>query len=252
MENNRYVVIFILILTASVAVILTGLREVTKTQAELNEDIFNKRAILKAVENHLDGGKKVDDLTDEDVIKLFEEKVEQVVINREGTTLDGVLAEDIDMRKEKKKPAEEQQLPLFIYTEGGSAFYILSIRGNGLWDEIWGNVALESDLNTVTGASFDHQAETPGLGAEIKDNPSFPKQFEGKKIYDAAGEYVSISVKKGGAEDGNPHQVDGITGATVTSDGVTKMLYNGIKNYQPYLENLKGKKAPRVQGMLVE
>lgn len=252
MENNRYVVVFILILTAAVAVMLTGLREVTKSQAEINEDIFNKRAILKAVENHLDDGKKVDDLSDDDVLKIFEEKVEQIAIDREGQVLEGVLAEDIDMKKERKKSAEEQQLPLFVYNQAGSTFYILSIRGNGLWDEIWGNVALESDLNTVTGASFDHQAETPGLGAEIKDNPSFPARFEGKKIYNNAGEYVSITVKKGGAEDGNPHQVDGITGATVTADGVSKMLYEGIKNYQPYLETLKGKEKPSVQGMLVE
>lgn len=252
MENNRYVVIFILILTASVAVMLTGLREATKSQAELNEDIFNKRAILKAVERHLPDGQQVDDLSDEDVINIFQEKVQQVAIDREGNVLEDVKAEGIDMKKEKKKSPEEQRLPLFVYNQAGSTFYILSIRGNGLWDEIWGNIALESDLNTITGASFDHQAETPGLGAEIKDNPAFPRQFEGKKIYDESGDYVSVTVKKGGAEDGNPHQVDGITGATVTSDGVTKMLYNGIKNYQPYLEDLKEKKSPGVQGMLVE
>ncbi|MEM1218377.1 MAG: FMN-binding protein, partial [Bacteroidota bacterium] len=70
--------------------------------------------------------------------------------------------------------------------------------------------------------------------------------------YTSAGEYVSITVKKGGAEEGNPHQVDGITGATVTADGVSKMLYEGIKNYQPFLESLKGKEKPSVQGMLVE
>ena len=76
-------------------------------------------------------------------------------------------------------------------------FILVSVRGSGLWDEIWGSIALEDDFNTITGATFDHKGETPGLGAEIKDNPKFPSQFVGKKIYDENGEYVSVQVKKG-------------------------------------------------------
>ena len=182
MESTKYVVIFILILTAAVAVSLTGLREATKEQSATNEDIFNKRAILTAVQDYLPNGQKVADLTDEQVLELFAQ-MNQPVVDMEGNISEGVKAESIDMAKERKKPEDERRLPVYVYEQDGQKFYILSVRGNGLWDEIWGSVALKSDLNTIAGATFDHKGETPGLGAEIKDNPSFSEQFEGKEIY---------------------------------------------------------------------
>jgi Na+-transporting NADH:ubiquinone oxidoreductase subunit C len=113
----------------------------------------------------------------------------------------------------------------------------MSVRGNGLWDKIWGYIALKDDFNTIVGTSFGHVAETPGLGAEIKDNPNFSKQFVGKKIYEG-DEYVSVAVLKGGSRR-NAHQVDGISGATITSRGVDEMLYKGISPYLPYFESQK-------------
>ncbi|MBV6653114.1 MAG: NADH:ubiquinone reductase (Na(+)-transporting) subunit C [Mameliella sp.] len=243
MDSTRYVIIFILILTATVAVSLTGLREATKEQSATNEDIFNKRAILTAVENYLPDGQKVADLSDEQVLDLFAQ-MEQPVVDMEGNLLADVKAESVDMAKERKKPEAERKLPVYVYDQGGQKFYILSVRGNGLWDEIWGSVALKSDLNTIAGAAFDHRGETPGLGAEIKDNPSFARQFEGKEIYKESGDYVSIHVRKGGARDPK-HEVDGISGATVTADGVSEMLYRGLKYYQPYLSKIKQ------QGLLI-
>lgn len=236
MYTTNYIVTFILILTASVAVALTGLRQVTKNKADLNEEIFEKRAILSAVEDHLPDGQKVKQLSDQQVLDIFG-NIEQVTLDMSGNPVEDVMAEDVDMAKERKKPETERLLPLFIYEQGGEKYYIVSVRGNGLWDEIWGNIALESDLNTITGAAFDHKGETPGLGAEIKDNPAFAEKFKGKKIYED-GEYVSVTVRKGGAK--NPeHEVDGISGATVTSDGVTEMLRRGIKYYEPYFKTQK-------------
>lgn len=254
MDSTRYIVIFILVLTSLVAVLLTGLREATKAQAELNEDIFNKRAVLAAVEQHLGNDRTVDDLSDDDVVNIFKTKVQQVALNMQGEVLDEVQAESIDMAKERKKPEADRRLPLYVYdAEGGSKYYIMSVRGNGLWDEIWGNVALESDLNTITGASFDHKGETPGLGAEIKDNPGFSRQFEGKTIFNEAGEYVSVKVQKGGAPDSAPHKVDGISGATITADGVSEMLYRGIQYYLPYFEKIEGAEVmPKQEGMLIQ
>ncbi len=238
MHSTRYVVTFVLILTAAVAVLLAGFREVTKAGAERNEDIFNKRAILLAVEDYLGDGVKVDDLSDEEVLNIFETKVQQVSLNTQGQPVDGVKAEDIDMAKEKKKPVSERTLPLFIYEVGGDKYYIVSVRGKGLWDEIWGNIALKNDINTIAGAAFDHKGETPGLGAEIKDNPAFAEQFKGKEIYNDQGKFVSVDVRKGGAVDPK-HDVDGLSGATVTGNGVTDMLYDGIKAYEPYFKTLK-------------
>jgi Na+-transporting NADH:ubiquinone oxidoreductase subunit C len=248
-DSPRYVLIFILILTTTVAVVLTGLRQVTKEGADLNEQIFNKRAILTAVEDYLPDGKTVKQLSDQEVLDIFENKVKQVALSTEGEELESVMAEDIDMAKERKKPVSDRRLPLFIYSNDGKTCYILSVRGNGLWDEIWGNIALEDDLNTIAGAAFDHKGETPGLGAEIKDNPGFSRQFKGKEIFNDKGEYVSVLVKKGGATPGDPHQVDGISGATVTANGVTDMLENGISYYLPYLETIDQKEQ---QGMLIK
>ena len=238
--STNYVLLFVVSMTVIVALMLTGIREATKSQAELNEDIFNKRAVLAAVNDYLGMGEDVeaDDLTDDQVIEIFNEKVTQIALNTSGQEVDGIMAEDIDMAKEKKKPADERTLPLFKYENEGDQFYILSVRGNGLWDEIWGNIALESDINTIAGASFDHKGETPGLGAEIKDNPTFSNNFEGKEIF-RNGEFVSVKVRKGGAQD-PVYEVDGISGATVTADGVDKMLREGIALYLPYLETLKG------------
>ncbi|MEM9822777.1 MAG: FMN-binding protein, partial [Bacteroidota bacterium] len=106
------------------------------------------------------------------------------------------------------------------------------------WDDIWGNIALKDDLSTIVGAAFDHKGETPGLGAEIKDNPAFPAKFKQKQIYDASGNYTSVDVVKPGIKT-TSHSVDGISGATVTCVGVAEMLDRGIAYYEPYLKTLK-------------
>lgn len=235
MENTNYIVRFVLILTAAVAIILTGLRETTKPLADRNEAIFNKRALLLSVEDYL--GSKVDDLSDEQVQELFSEKIEQIVLDVNGEPIEGISADEVKMEKEKKKAPEDRKWPLYVFDSGNEKFYIMSVRGKGLWDEIWGAVALKNDLNTIAGVSFDHKAETPGLGAEIKDNKSFPEQFKNKQIYKGK-KYVSVAVRKGGAKDAN-HEVDAIAGATVTCDGVTDMLKEGIAYYMPYLDQQK-------------
>lgn len=224
-------------MTTISALLLAGLFYATEPAAKMNEAVFNKRAILAAVEDYLP--KPLKQMSDQEVQDLFAQQVEQEVLNMDGELVDGVVAEKVDLAKERKKPEEEIRLPFFIYSSpDGQKFYIMSVRGNGLWDEIWGNVSLKEDLVTVAGASFDHKAETPGLGAEIKDNPTFFNQFKGKKIYDADGEFTSVVVRKGGARD-LEHEVDGISGATITSDGVTDMLKKWIQYYGPYLDKLK-------------
>ncbi len=233
--KTNYTLFFVFVLTAFVAVSLTGYREVTKEVAKQNEDIFNKRAILKAVESNLVEAKKVDDLEDAQVLEVFD-KMESRVLNMQGEEVSDVVAAKIELKKERKKPKAEQDLPLFIYDNGKEKFYILSVFGKGLWDDIWGYIALKEDLNTVAGAAFDHKAETPGLGAEIKDNPSFSKAFEGTEIY-KDGKYVSVNVYKTAKD--KTHAVDGISGATITSVGVSDMLYSGIENYLPYFEKIK-------------
>lgn len=237
MENsNKYIVTFIIIMTVIAAVSLAGMRELTLSVSTKNEEIFNKRSVLLTVNDYLGKGIDVNNLSDEEVLKMFKNQVEQVVLNQEGKVVPGILAEKVDLSVEKKKSEVDRLLPLFVFNSEKEKFYILSVRGSGLWDEIWGNIAVKSDLNTIAGVTFDHKGETPGLGAEIKDNPTFPGQFIGKQIF-KDGE-VAVLVRKGGSQD-ETYEVDGISGATITCDGVTEMLQRGITYYLPYLETIE-------------
>ena len=146
---------------------------------------------------------------------------------------------NLDIKKQfrdKSKPDSERRYPLFICEKEGSKYYVIPLIGTGLWGPIWGFVALEGDMNTVFGATFDHKTETPGLGAEINQG-WFENPFIGDKIFDESGEFVSIKVIKGGTTPDNLHGVDAITGGTITSNGVSSMLENTLKVYVPYLKN---------------
>ena len=160
----------------------------------------------------------------------------EIVLNNKGEEVDGV-AFDIDLGKEIKKDANAQLLPLFICEINDSIRYVIPLRGKGLWGPIWGFISLEDDLNKVYGAVFDHKGETPGLGAEI-NKPMFQDPFTGKTIFEGE-EFTSIKVIKGGAEQGDMHGVDGISGGTITSDGVSDMLKERLSMYLPYFNTLK-------------
>ncbi len=247
--STTYVYIFVVAMTVLVALLLAGVKEVTQEQANINENVFNKRAVLAAVAQPLEeAGIVPDELADDEVLNLFQEKMQQEVLDVNGQPMADIKAESIDMAQERKKDPLQQMRPLYILDANNEKYYILSVRGNGLWDEIWGYVALESDLNTIAGASFDHKGETPGLGAEIKDNPAFAAQFIGKKIY-RDEKYVSVLVRKGGAKD-DTYEVDGLSGATITADGVTNMLYKGIKAYEPYLERVREEADAKMSQLL--
>jgi len=161
---------------------------------------------------------------------------QELILNTKGEIVEGV-AFDIDLQKELKKDKESQLLPLFISEVDSKKKYIIPLRGKGLWGPIWGFISLEDDLNKVFGAVFDHKGETPGLGAEI-NQPFFQDPFSGKTIFED-GNLTSIKVIKGGAPDGDMHAVDGISGGTITSDGVSDMLYERLTMYLPYFSKVK-------------
>lgn len=248
MHSTRSVIIFGIVMCTIVAFILAGMYNFLKPIHDSNEAIYNKKAILSAVADHIDGDFTT--LNEVQIQDIFTNQIKQVVVDVSGDEVDaaaveslgyvGGMAENVDMAKEAKKDAEDKVLPVFIFTKAdGEKYYILHTRGKGLWDVIWGNIAFEDDLNTIAGVSFDHLAETPGLGAEIKDNVAWARQFIGKKVYDKDGVFKSVYVRKGGAKD-EVYEVDGISGATITADGVTEMLKRGLQYYEPFLKTVKG------------
>lgn len=161
---------------------------------------------------------------------------EELALNADGTVNEDVDAFKIELMKETKKPAEEQVFPIYIAEKEGKTFYVIPLFGAGLWKEIWGYIALDSDQNTIVGASFDHAGETAGLGAEINQS-WYEDQYIGKTIFDENNDFVSVTAVKGGAKPGDTHAVDAISGGTITSDGVTNMITERLGNYLPYFKN---------------
>ncbi len=143
-------------------------------------------------------------------------------------------------RRAKKSRADydPRYKMVFIYQpNGNTSGYVVPIEGYGLWDLIKGYLALEVDLNTVKGVSFYQHKETPGLGARIVED-RFKDNFKGKKILDVQGNLVSITVAKGRAGD-STHQVDGISGATLTGDGINGFIKADLERYEPYFKTLR-------------
>ena len=131
---------------------------------------------------------------------------------------------------------------MFKSEEGKIDAYVFPMWGNGLWDWISAYIALDSDLNTVRGIAFDHKAETPGLGARIASDV-IQGRYVGKEIYNEDGELVSVTMVKGENNEGlSEHQVDGMSGATMTGKGVNAMLQQYLKCYQPFIKKEKSEK----------
>ena len=142
---------------------------------------------------------------------------------------------------------------VYVANLNGETKYILPLSGKGLWGGIGGYLALDEDKNTIYGVNFNHESETPGLGAKIVEMP-FREQFEGKHIRNAAGEVVSVAVLKSGKHAEGQEQVDAISGATITSSGVSTMLHEElVNNYQEFLAGEAGLTAesdPTAEGGL--
>jgi len=159
---------------------------------------------------------------------------ESFVINSKGEPVDGVDAFTVVLKNEQKKPLEDQYLPVFrAVPDDGEKVTIIPVEGKGLWGPIYGYVSLKSDMNTIYGTNFDHKGETPGLGAEINTS-AFESQFHDKKLFDN-DKFVSVQVIKGGAREDDIHGVDAISGGTITSKGLQKMLFDCIQKYNGYL-----------------
>lgn len=232
MYSNKYITVYTVIMTLVVSIILAMIVTGLKPAHDKNEAIFKKRDILSAVKNQL--SVDMDHMSDEEIFELFDQKMEQLVLDANGKIVDGKKADDISMAQEEKKPLDQRLYPLYIFNGDKGKFYLVSIRGNGLWDKIWGTIAFQQDFNTISGVSFDHVTETAGMGAEIKDNPAWKNQYVGRKIFEN-GEYVSVMAVKGGIKVPD-HQIDAIAGATMTLNGVNEMMDRGLKVYLPYFQ----------------
>ena len=227
-NKNSFTFGFTIIMVIIVAALLSVAYIKLKPYQDRNIELEKKQNILSSV------GITVD--RDNAEAKYSAYIKSEIVLNNKGEEVEG-SAFDVDLGKEIKKDVNTQLLPLFISEVDGATRYIIPLRGKGLWGPIWGFIALEDDLNKVYGAVFDHKKETPGLGAEI-NTPIFQEPFAGKTIFE--GEvFTPIKVIKGGPKEGDMHGVDGISGGTITSNGVSDMLSERLNMYLPYFNKMK-------------
>ena len=230
-ESNLYTFTFAIIMVLVVGTILAVTSEVLQPRKKQNATDKKMIDILSAI--------GVDATRSQAKEEYHKYIIDETIINHKGEILDG-LAFNIDVLfqyRDKTLLPEERRYPLFKAKKDDHEYFIVPMVGSGLWGPIWGFVALENDYNTIYGVAFDHKTETPGLGAEINQD-FFEQPFIGKKIVNNKGVFVAVEVQKGGAESNDPHAVDGITGGTITSDGVTDMLKNTLTIYNKYFSSL--------------
>lgn len=246
MQSNRYIIIFSLILTAVLGGLLSGVSQVLGPTQKKAQDLDTKKQILGAIPAEKEA---LAGMEAEAILARYNEVIFSEVTDYQGNLVDTnekgnpMVAEEVNIEKNYKKPVEDRLFPVFKYSANGDESYILPVYGAGLWDAIWGFIALNPDLKSVKGVSFDHKAETPGLGARITSD-DVQLRYRDKQLYNENGEFVAITMVKGEKipEDRlGPNKVDGLAGATLTAYGVNDMLLNYIGYYQNYFDkNVKG------------
>ena len=246
-NSNQYIVSFAALLTVILGGLLAlaaeGLKPLQKEQIALD----TKKQILSAVINTKGEDKK-------ELAKIYKKRIRSIAVDFNGKELDELkdrygnplTPEKVNIRKEFKKERKRAVYPVFQYVaENDTSIveaYILPIYGNGLWDNIWGYVAIEADLKTIKGISFDHKGETPGLGARIT-TLEIQNRYKGKKIYDANENLVSVNMMKGENNSNlGQHHVDGMSGATITARGVNEMLKSYLTVYQNFFNLIQRNK----------
>ncbi len=241
-NSNGYIFTFSVVMVIVVAVVLSSLATSLKPMQSENVRQEKMQNILKTfIGDTLKADGKSMELTRALASEKFGEYVTtQYALNHKGENQDGINAFNVDLKKQLKEPVEKQIFPLYEAEYEGKSYYIVPLRGAGLWDAIWGYVALEEDLNTIKGVIFDHKGETAGLGAEITTD-WFQESFVNEKIYNEDGALVGVEVKKGyqGGNDKSDNAVNAISGATITGDGVTAMIQERLTNYKTFFEQKK-------------
>jgi len=199
-NSNSYTIIYSAVIVVIVAFLLAFVSQSLKPMQDKNVELDTKKQILSAL-----------NIRD----------------------IDGQEAEDTYARvvKATEKCGDKEY---YVCDIDGAAKYVFPLKGMGLWGPISGYIAVNDDKNTVYGAYFNHDSETAGLGAEIKDSRAWQEKFQGKKIFKEGSDDVALSVEK--KIDDPETQVDVVTGATLTSNGVTDMLHKGLKEFKEVLK----------------
>lgn len=243
-ESNKYTILFAIGMVVIVGSLLAFTASSLKPNIKENERMEKQQNILYTMGVNENGTSDIVFVSTDKVAEEFSKYIsKQLIVDASGNAVENNEAYLIDVKKEqaKAKNGQTRALPLFVGEKEGQTFYIAPIRGKGLWDAIWGYIAMDENM-VIQGAYFDHKGETPGLGANIKQR-YFMDDFYGEKLLTESGEFKGITVAKGNNDPKNlikdDYEVDALAGATITGDGVSAMIKSDLKLYLPFFKNLK-------------
>lgn len=247
-NGNAYTVIYSTIIVVLVAAILAYAAMALKPKQDANVKAETISQMLTAAqfftkeECSAMGNDKVLDEYSKNIKAAFAINAEGQKVRDLNTEVGKIeLLDNLKAQDNNIRGGQNVELPVYIFTKDGKDITVVPCYGAGLWGPIWGYLAFDQDDKTFVGAYFDHASETPGLGAKIKDDPSFRAEFVGKAAdYDAS---PIFSIVKGGAPKDQQNAIDAITGATMTSKGLSKAIDTWLAAYKPYLST-NGAAAP--------
>jgi len=225
MRSDAYTIIFTMIISVILGLGLSATRDSLRERQLLNIELDIKKKILSVL-----GFEQTGDWTDKDVQSMYDNNINEIIISSAGEEV-------------KENNVSGQDTYKIYQSRDGNRVkgYAIPISGKGLWGTMYGYFAIEPDASTAKGITFYKHKETPGLGAEV-DKDWFKNNFIGKKFIDDSGNLVSIEVIKGFVSDKDPnakHKVDGISGATVTGNGLTTFLKADLQKYEPYFAKIR-------------
>ncbi|WP_315448145.1 NADH:ubiquinone reductase (Na(+)-transporting) subunit C [Segatella salivae] len=227
-NSNSYTIIYSVIIVVIVAFLLAFVFQALKPMQDANVALDKKKQILNSL--------NIRDLNDAQADAKYKEVVvaDRVIDEKGKMLLPGTTGGEDAGFKLESKDYKEGKLALYICRVNGETKYVVPVYGMGLWGPISGYIALNADKSTVYGVYFNHESETAGLGAEIKDNKAWQEKFQGKKLFkNGDDKTIALSVEKK-VEDPTT-QVDAVTGATLTSNGVRDMLHEALGKYLVFI-----------------
>jgi Na+-transporting NADH:ubiquinone oxidoreductase subunit C len=243
-DKNSYTILFAIGMVIVVGSILALAASGFKDRIDENKRIEKQLNILYAMGVNENEGSDMSFVSKDRVGEDFSKYIIKSLIIQGDNVTEDINAYLIDLKKEHalvKNSDHQRRLPLLIGQKDGITYYIAPIRGKGLWDAIWGYIAMDKDM-VVLGVYFDHKGETPGLGANINQR-FFMDDFIGEHLFDTSGNFKGINVSKGNADPLNKNktdnEVDAIAGSTITGNGVSTMIKKELKLYIPYFKTLK-------------
>ncbi len=246
-NSNVYTIVYttIIVVVAAAILAIAAMALKPKQDANIKAETISQMLTAAGFASKEDLAKQGND----QVLAMYSANIKNAfLIDAEGNKTgeletEGSIELQDNLKQENKNIASgNPSLPVYVFEKDGAEVNVIPCYGAGLWGPIWGYIAFNADCTEILGAYFDHESETPGLGAKIKDEAWFREQFKGKKVNFSKPD-DAFNIVKGGAPAGDDSAVDAITGATMTCNGLDAALDTWFKAYIPFLQKKAGSAA---------